>query len=152
MIFVRSKLTPIRRLWMRLKIFEKTKTIMKLLSILFLSSKFKANCDVTLMLVTLQPSRLQHSAKCPKNETKNIFSLSAKDFDDRERCLKLQSYHKFIHSHTDCIKKSEYATFRWCNYICANIFRQTPLCFKLQTFLCRKYEYYQSADSKIFEK
>ena len=42
---------------------------------------------------------------------KFYLSLSAKDFDDRERCLKLQSYNKFIHSHADCVKKSEYAIF-----------------------------------------
>ena len=36
-------------------------------------------------------------------------------------------------------------------FLCKH-FRQTPLCFKLQTFLCRKYEHHQSADSKIFEK
>ena len=42
---------------------------------------------------------------------KFYLSLSAKDFDDRERCLKLQSYNKFIHSHADCVKKSEYAVF-----------------------------------------
>ena len=59
-------------------------------------------------ITTVSSQAFGHS----ENESKNIFSLSAKDFDDRERCLKLQSYHKFIHSHTDCIKKSEYATFR----------------------------------------
>ena len=41
----------------------------------------------------------------------SILSLSAKNFDDRERCLKLQSYHEFIPSHTDCIKNSKFATF-----------------------------------------
>ena len=47
-----------------------------------------------------------------------FFSLSAKDFDDRERCLKLQSYHKFIDSHADCVKKSKYAELFASFYLC----------------------------------
>ena len=54
----------------------------------------------------------------PKMLLTIFFSLSAKDFDDRERCLKLQSYHKFIDSHADCVKKSKYAELFASFYLC----------------------------------